>query len=215
MLPKGFNAEVYPNPLPDLYVGDPLSIAIRGKNASGMAQIMGNIGNQKWVAKIPLDQGAKQIGIAKLWAREKISNLERNRVSLNPNENQKAHMDRKLLQTALNYGLVSRLSSMVAVDITPSRPVGVELGSKKLKAAIPDGWDPKQFDYNYNQIVPQKLQQVSSLNDWFKSANLDQKTEMQQLPQTSLNWKVSILFALLSLLLGLITLSTVGRKNNV
>ena len=215
ILPKGFKAEVYPNPLPDLYVGDPLSIAIRGKNASGMAQITGNIGNQKWVAKIPLDQGAKQIGIAKLWAREKISNLERNRVSLNPNENQKAHMDRKLLQTALSYGLVSRLSSMVAVDITPSRPVGVELGSKKLKAAIPDGWDPKQFDYNYNQIVPQKLQQVSSRNDWFKSANLDQKTEMQQLPQTSLNWKVSILFALLSLLLGLITLSTVGRKNNV
>ena len=215
ILPKGFKAEVYPNPLPDLYVGDPLSIAIRGKNASGVAQITGNIGNQKWVAKIPLDQGAKQIGIAKLWAREKISNLERNRVSLNPNENQKAHMDRKLLQTALSYGLVSRLSSMVAVDITPSRPVGVELGSTKLKAAIPDGWDPKQFDYNYNQIVPQKLQQISSRNDWFKSANLDQKTEMQQLPQTSLNWKVSILFALLSLLLGLITLSTVGRKNNV
>ncbi|MDC0095873.1 marine proteobacterial sortase target protein [Amylibacter sp.] len=215
ILPKGFKAEVYPNPLPDLYVGDPLSIAIRGKNASGMAQITGNIGNQKWVAKIPLDQGAKQIGIAKLWAREKISNLERNRVSLNPNENQKSHMDRKLLQTALNYGLVSRLSSMVAVDITPSRPVGFELGSTKLKAAIPDGWDAKQFDYNYNQIVPQKLQQISSRNDWFKSANLDQKTEMQQLPQTSLNWKVSILFALLSLLLGLIILSTVGRKNNV
>ena len=167
------------------------------------------------MAKIPLDQGAKQIGIAKLWAREKISNLERNRVSLNPNENQKAHMDRKLLQTALSYGLVSRLSSMVAVDITPSRPVGVELGSTKLKAAIPDGWDPKQFDYNYNQIVPQKLKQISSRNNWFKSANLDQKTEMQQLPQTSLNWKASILFALLSLLLGLITLSTLGRKNNV
>ncbi|MDA9586775.1 marine proteobacterial sortase target protein [Amylibacter sp.] len=215
ILPKGFKAEVYPNPLPDLYVGDPLSIAIRGKNASGVAQITGNIGNQKWVAKIPLDQGAKQIGIAKLWAREKISNLERNRVSLNPNENQKAHMDRKLLQTALNYGLVSRLSSMVAVDITPSRPAGVELGSTKLKAAIPDGWDPKQFDYNYNQIVPQKLQQISSRNDWFKSANLDQKTEMQPLPQTSLNWKVSILFSLLSLLMGLITLSIWGRKNNV
>ena len=214
-LPKGFNAEVYPNPLPDLYVGDPLSIAIKGGKAKGVAVVTGKIGNQKWVAKIPLDQGAEQVGIAKLWAREKISNLERNRISLNPNENQKAHIDSELLQTALNYGLVSRLSSMVAVDITPSRPVGVELGSTKLKAAIPDGWDAKQFDYNYNQIVPQKLQQISSRNDWFKSANLDQKTEMQQLPQTSLNWKVSILFALLSLLLGLITLSTVGRKNNV
>ena len=215
ILPKGFKAEVYPNPLPDLYVGDPLSIAIRGKNASGMAQITGNIGNQKWVAKVPLDQGAKQVGIAKLWAREKISNLERNRVSLNPNENQKAHMDRKLLQTALSYGLVSRLSSMVAVDITPSRPVGVELGSTKLKAAIPVGWDAKQFDYKYIEIVPQKLQKLSSKNEWFKSANLIQISEMYSLPQTALNWKVSILFALLSLLLGLVIVSVLGRKSNV
>ena len=81
-----------------------------------------------------MDQGAEQIGIAKLWAREKISNLERNRVSLNPNENQLAHMDTELLQTALSYGLVSRLSSMVAVDITPSRPVGAELGYNKVKS---------------------------------------------------------------------------------
>jgi hypothetical protein len=104
---------------------------------------------------------------------------------------------------------------MVAVDITPSRPVGVELGSTKLKAAIPDGWDPKQFDYNYNQIVPQKLQQISSRNDWFKSANLDQKTKMQPLPKTALNWKASILLSLLSLLSGLIALSIWGRRSNV
>ena len=162
-----------------------------------MAQITGNIGNKKWVAKVPLDKGADQIGIAKLLAMEKISNLERNRVSLNPNENQKAHIDSELLQTALNYGLVSRLSSMVAVDITPTRPIGVKLGTTKLKTAIPVGWDPKQFDYNYNQIVPQKLQQISSRNEWFKSANLIQKSEMYSLPQTALNWKVSILLSLI------------------
>ena len=212
ILPKGLNAEVYPNPLPDLYVGDPLSIAIKGGKAKGIAVVTGN---QKWVAKIPLDQGAEQIGIAKLWAREKISNLERNRISSNSNANQKAHIDSELLQTALNYGLVSRLSSMVAVDITPSRPFGVKLGTTKLKAAIPSGWDPKQFDYNYKEIVPQKLQKMSSQNEWFKSANLIQKSEMYSLPQTALNWKASVFFASLLLILGLIILSTLGRKRNV
>ena len=212
---EGFEAEVYPSPLPDLYVGDPLSIAIRGKNASGMAQVTGKIGNKKWVAKVPLDQGAEQIGIAKLWAREKISNLERNRVSLSPNENQLAHMDRELLQTALSYGLVSRLSSMVAVDITPSRPVGVELGTTKLKAAIPSGWDTKQFEYEYKEIVPPKLQKVSNKNDWFKSVNLIKKTEEYSLPQTALNWKASILLALLMCILGVAMLMIVGRKSNV
>ena len=215
ILPKGFRAEVYPNPLPDLYVGDPLSIAIRGRNASGIAKITGKIGSQKWVARIPLDQGAEQIGIAKLWAREKISNLERSRIALNPSANQKAHIDSELLQTALNYGLVSRLSSMVAVDITPSRPLGVEIGTAKLKAAIPSGWDAKQFEYNYKEIVPPRLQQISSRNEWFDNGDLIQKSEMYSLPQTSLNWKTSMVLAFLLTLMGVAVLFGFGRKTNV
>ena len=215
ILPKGFEAEVYPNPLPDLYAGDPLSIAIRGKNASGIAKVIGKIGNQKWVARVTLDQGSDQIGIAKLWAREKISNLERNRISLSPNASQKAHIDSELLQTALNYGLVSRLTSMVAVDITPSRPQGINFDTSKLKVAIPNGWDATQFEYNYKEIIPQRLQKMSSNNELLITANLIQKSEMYALPQTALNWKSSILFALLSTLLGAIIFITIGRKNYV
>ena len=215
ILPKGFEAEVYPNPLPDLYAGDPLSIAIRGKNASGIAKVIGKIGNQKWVARVTLDQGSDQIGIAKLWAREKISNLERNRISLSPNASQKAHIDSELLQTALNYGLVSRLTSLVAVDITPSRPQGINFDTSKLKVAIPNGWDASQFEYNYKEIIPQRLQKMSSNNELLITANLIQKSEMYSLPQTALNWKSSILFALLSTLLGAIILIIIGRKNYV
>ena len=215
ILPKGFVAEVYPNPLPDLYAGDPLSIAIRGKNASGIAKVIGKIGNQKWVARVTLDQGSDQIGIAKLWAREKISNLERNRISLSPNASQKVDIDSELLQTALNYGLVSRLTSMVAVDITPSRPQGINFDTSKLKVAIPNGWDASQFEYNYKEIIPQRLQKMSSNNDLLITANLIQKSEMYSLPQTALNWKSSILFALLSTLLGAIILIIIGRKNYV
>ena len=215
ILPKGFEAEVYPNPLPDLYAGDPLSIAIRGKNASGIAKVIGKIGNQKWVARVTLDQGSDQIGIAKLWAREKISNLERNRISLSPNASQKAHIDSELLQTALNYGLVSRLTSMVAVDITPSRPQGINFDTSKLKVAIPNGWDATQFEYNYKEIIPQRLQKMSSNNELLITASLIQKSEMYSLPQTALNWKSSILFALLSTLLGAIILIIIGRKNYV
>lgn len=215
ILPKGFVAEVYPNPLPDLYAGDPLSIAIRGKNASGIAKVIGKIGNQKWVARVTLDQGSDQIGIAKLWAREKISNLERNRISLSPNASQKVDIDSELLQTALNYGLVSRLTSMVAVDKTPSRPQGVNLDTSKLKIAIPNGWDATQFEYNYKEIIPQRLQKMSSNNELLITASLIQKSEMYSLPQTALNWKSSILFALLFTLLGATILITIGRKNNV
>ena len=79
-LPKGFRAEHYPNPLPDLYVGDPISIALRGKKSTGLAMLEGKIGNQNWLVKIPLDQAAYHTGIAKVWAREKIANLEHQEV---------------------------------------------------------------------------------------------------------------------------------------
>ena len=155
------------------------------------------------------------IGIAKLWAREKISNLERSRIALNPSANQKAHIDSELLQTALNYGLVSRLSSMVAVDITPSRPLGFDIDSTKLKAVIPSGWDAKQFEYKYKEIVPPRLQKISSNNEWYKSSDLMQKSEMYSLPQTALNWKASLMLALFSMLMGIAVLFVFGRKSYV
>jgi len=104
---------------------------------------------------------------------------------------------------------------MVAVDITPSRPLGVEIGSAKLKAAMPSGWDAKQFEYKYKEIVPTRLQQISSRNEWFDNEDLIQKSEMYSLPQTALNWKYSIFLALLMCILGIAMLVIVGRKSNV
>ena len=129
--------------------------------------------------------------------------------------NEKLHIDRELLQTALNYGLVSRLSSMVAVDITPSRPINAKLNTSKLKAAIPSGWDKGQFEFEYKDIVPPRLQKISSRNNWFENSNLIQKSEMLTLPQTALNWKAYILFAILITLFGFAMLVYMGRKSNV
>jgi len=104
---------------------------------------------------------------------------------------------------------------MVAVDITPSRPLGVEIGTAKLKAAIPSGWDAKQFEYNYKEIVPPRLQQISSRNEWFDNKDLFQKSEMYSLPQTALNWKASVILAFLLTLVGIAVLFVFGRKKNV
>ena len=103
---------------------------------------------------------------------------------------------------------------MVAVDITPSRPLGVEIGTAKLKATIPSGWDAEQFEYKYKEIVPPKLQKISLDNEWYKSSDLMQKSEMYSLPQTALNWKASLMLALFSMLMGLVVLFFLGRKSN-
>ena len=210
-LPKGFRAEHYPNPLPDLYVGDPISIALRGKKSTGLAMLEGKIGNQNWLVKIPLDQAAHHTGIAKVWAREKIANLERLRIAESTNYQAKDKIDAELLETALSYRLVSRLSSLVALDITPSRPLLANLTTTKLKTAIPYGWDRKQFEFLRQEILPPALQKTEAPFAKLYKANLETNSATFMLPQTALNWETNFMLALATLLFGMILL-WVSRK---
>jgi Ca-activated chloride channel family protein len=49
--------------------------------------------------------------------------------------------DRRVLDLALDHHLVSRLTSLVAVDTTPSRPDGARLSRAELPLNLPAGWD--------------------------------------------------------------------------
>ena len=201
-LPDSFNAEFYPNPLPDLYVGDPVSIAIKGKKAIGVAVLEGKIGNRDWSVKIPLDQAANHVGIAKVWAREKIANLERDRIANSANIQGKDDIDAELLQTALAYGMVSRLSSLVALDVTPSRPLMSRLLKSKLPIAIPHGWDKNQFEFLRQEILSPALLKTAAPFAKILKASLKTSSSTYALPQTALNWRSSFMLAFAILFLG-------------
>ena len=63
-----------------------------------------------------------------------------------------------ILKTALAHNLVSRLTSLVAVDLTPSRPQGDTLATRKLPLELPQGWN---FDKVFGPTTP--LVQKASL----------------------------------------------------
>ena len=42
ILPDGVVAEAYPNPIPDLYAGEPITLSLKGRKLSGTAQIVGS-----------------------------------------------------------------------------------------------------------------------------------------------------------------------------
>ena len=50
-------------------------------------------------------------------------------------------IDAAVLQTALDFHLVSRLTSLVAVDVTPARPADEVLVNRQVPNMIPEGWD--------------------------------------------------------------------------
>ena len=73
---------------------------------------------------LPLANAAEGKGLSKLWARRKIADAE---VARTTRQAKPEDADKTILALALEHQLVTRLTSLVAVDKTPSRPEGEPL----------------------------------------------------------------------------------------
>ena len=73
---------------------------------------------------LPLANAAEGKGLSKLWARRKIADAE---VARTTRQASSEDADKRILALALEHQLVTRLTSLVAVDKTPSRPQGEPL----------------------------------------------------------------------------------------
>jgi Ca-activated chloride channel family protein len=124
------DVEVYPKRLPDIYAGEPLLITARTNALQGEVKITGQRGQQPWSATFPLNHRARQPGVGVLWARNRIESLMD---SLHDGAN-KSEVRQSVINTALEHHLVSKYTSLVAVDVTPSRPSDKTLN----KAAVPN-----------------------------------------------------------------------------
>jgi len=127
-------SNVSPDPLPDLYAGEPIVLAAQMKTAEGTLTITGDYGDQPWQISMKLDNAARGKGIGKLWARRKIASLEASRSYSNDSKN----IDLNIEATALEHHLVSRLTSLVAVDVSRTRPKDKSLVKKELPTNLPD-----------------------------------------------------------------------------
>src|SRR6185295_18968797 len=117
-------ADVTPVVLPDLYRGEPVALTARVGALAGTLEVKGLIGDRPWVVTLPLANAAEGGGLSELWARRKIADAEVAR-TLRAISSEEA--DRRILALALVHPLVTRLTSLVAVDETPRRPEGASL----------------------------------------------------------------------------------------
>ena len=131
-------ADMTPDVLPDLYRGEPLVLAAKLGKLAGTMEIKGRIGDRPWSVTLPLANAAEGRGLSKLWARRKIADAEvaQSMRTLTMDEANKA-----ILALALEHQLVTRLTSLVAVDKTVTRPAGEPLKVSELPLNLPAGWD--------------------------------------------------------------------------
>jgi len=135
--PAGTSNEVWPNPIPDLYAGEPVVITAKLDSLDGELRISGTLAGTRWAADLTLADAAEGEGVATLWARSKIASIEERRFTGANTET----IDRLVLQTALDFDLVSRLTSLVAVDVSPARPADAQLTRTDIATMLPEGWE--------------------------------------------------------------------------
>ena len=131
-------ADATPAILPDIYRGEPLVLAAKLDTLKGSVEIRGMVGERPWSVTLPLDKAAPGQGLSKLWARRKIDDAEVAQMMQTITQDE---ADKRILALALQHHLVTRLTSLVAVDKAPSRPADAVLTRADVPLNLPAGWD--------------------------------------------------------------------------
>ncbi len=136
--PDGLGQASYPQRVADLYRGEPVVVRARltqPPRAGDLLRVTGNAPGGPWAVDVPLARDGQHAGVAALWARARIETLlDRARQTGTPDAARAT-----VTATALRYGLVSRYTSLVAVDKTPVRPADAELASQQVPSLLPYG----------------------------------------------------------------------------
>lgn len=195
-------SDAYPSPLPDLYSGEPVTMVIRADKLQGDLQLSGKLNGKTWNTTLKLSDAAPSKGISQLWARAKISGIEESRYSgVTPDA-----VDAGVLKTALDFHLVSRLTSLVAVDKTPARPAGESLDTRQIATMLPKGWDfGKVFGpqaearaIRFDKLPDGVMQRINA-----RATQEQPKTEEDlALPGTASGWELTLAFGLSLILFG-------------
>ncbi|BFM12392.1 marine proteobacterial sortase target protein [Simiduia litorea] len=148
--PAGVEAEIWPERIPDLYIHEPLLLAVKFQRPIVNTQtvtVTGNSQTTRWSrnitlnipssTKAPLASEPQPKGIATLWARAKIEALLDEKVRGKDETEVRA----VVLPIALNHELLSPYTSFIAVDETPEaeRPQDQRLNTNAVANAVPFG----------------------------------------------------------------------------
>ena len=128
--------EGYPSPIPDLYLGEPLVLAVRTGWENGTLRLTGTRLDQPWQTLVDTSTYGRRDGIGALWARKKIrSQMESLALGA-----EREKVREEVLKTALEHHLVSKYTSLVAVDSLVSRAKEEKVVQAPVKTHLPQGW---------------------------------------------------------------------------
>jgi Ca-activated chloride channel family protein len=121
----------------DLYAGEPIVVTARlAGSARGVLGVSGQA-SSPWMRQLSLSDAEARTGVATLWARNHIADV----MDLRSAGVSDAELRQRVLPIALQYGLVSNYTSLVAIDRAPARPESDALHTQRIANTTPHGLD--------------------------------------------------------------------------
>jgi len=136
-LTGGSAVDAVPARIPDVYLGEPVTVALRAGTLPPRVVLRGQLGPDRWERELSLQAADAAAGLSVHWARRKIAALLDTRRAGAPDD----AVRRAVLDLALAFHLVSPYTSLIAVDVTPVRPGSEDLHTMALETNLPHGWD--------------------------------------------------------------------------
>ena len=114
-------AESWPSRIPDVYLGEPVVVAVRLRDPNATITLGGKLQTSPWSKQLALPAPGPDGGIARLWGREKIESL----MDGLSEGRDAAQVRTEVVNVALQHHLLSQYTSLVAVDKTPQGLTGM------------------------------------------------------------------------------------------
>ncbi len=133
--------DVYPQRPPDLFLNQPLLIFGRiSKGSAGKLHLTARAGDQGYEVTIPFDVAKASFhpGVSTLWARHSVEDLM-DHWREQPDDNARAPIRGAVIDRAIRYHLVTRFTSLVAVEEVIVNPGGAS-STAAVATALPAGW---------------------------------------------------------------------------
>jgi Ca-activated chloride channel family protein len=134
--PGGLAVETWPPRVGDLYLGEPVVVSARIEDPADKVEVRGRRAGQAWTTAMAFSAGRRGEGAAVLWARRKVEALLD---SVHEGADPEG-VHREVVALGLEHHLVTKHTSLVAIDVTPSRPDGSDLQTAAVPTNLPNGW---------------------------------------------------------------------------
>ncbi len=159
--------EAFPGRIGDLFRGEPMVQVVRGLSGKGELDVSGRLPDgSQWQQSLSLDQAAPGKGLHRHWAKEKINGLMDSGLTGQIDEEARA----EVTDLGLKHQLMTKYTSFLAQEKTPSRPTEETLATDSVPTLLPAGSQGTMLRYPQTATVSPLLIAIGLVGLMFSAA---------------------------------------------